>query len=442
MVNRKTATERERLRSPYSVWWAAVAKASERQGDKVSVKWVKGHAGNAGNTMADIVAKAGHTKDAWDMNPAVHTDMKCHATFKGQLVEDDLRQVLKKQSVARTHRRWANQNRTKAMVPEWQLVEWRTTIAIVHNGSKPRSLFTSNSDCTKRAHRVKKLHGMLPTQKYMHNWRPDLYEDDYCRVCESDVEDTNHIWRCPETLTSQCEGWEETMELVTNLGKKLWKRAKDSWESDKKKAEEEGKEFKKKEPTFSNETMDNFWTMLMDFFKGARNIRAQNLLDDDMEREEVADHGSLAWRQWTVIDAYHGVAPLSLKDKINTLFCTTQEIASIMADRFIKGIEDYGRTGIWNPRCKKTVDWEKSIGVTGVSKRTRPKEPGTRAGGHGGSNSNFGNFNRDRFDVTRMKRLYRAADKDVLDAYQGKRVLNAMERTGGVKYFLEKDLGD
>ncbi|GJJ69097.1 hypothetical protein EMPS_01443 [Entomortierella parvispora] len=328
------------------------------------------------------------------------------------------------------------------MIPEWGLVEWQTTIAIVHNGSKPRSLFTSNSDCTKRAHRVKKLHGMLPTQKYMHNWRPDLYEDDYCRVCESNVEDTNHIWRCPETLTSQCEGWEETMELVTSLGKKLWERAKESWESEKKKAEEEGKEFKKKEPTFSNETMDSFWTMLMDYFRGARNIKEQNLLDDDMEREEVVDLGSLGWRPWTVIDAYHGLAPLFLKDKFQTLFYTTQEIASIMADRFIKGIEDYGRTGIWNPRCKKTVDWEKSIGVTGVSKRTRPEEPGTRAGGHGGSNSNFGNFNRDRFDVTRMKRLHKAADKDVLDEYQGKGVLNVMERTGGVKYFLEKDLGN
>ncbi|GJJ75513.1 hypothetical protein EMPS_07871 [Entomortierella parvispora] len=154
------------------------------------------------------------------------------------------------------------------------------------------------------------------------------------------------------------------MELVTSLGRKLWKRAKKSWESKKKKVEEEGKEFKKKEPTFSDETTDSFWTMLMDFFRGARNIKAQNLLDDDMEREEVADHGSLAWRQWTVIDAYHGLAPLFLKDKIKTLlFCTTQEIASIMADRFIKGIEDYGRTGIWNPCCKKTVDWEKSIGL-------------------------------------------------------------------------------
>jgi hypothetical protein len=109
------------------------------------------------------------------------------------------------------------------------------------------------------------------------------------------------------------------------------------------------------------------------------------------------------------------VAPLFLKDRIKTLFYTTQEIASIMADRLIKGIEDYGRTGIWNPRCKKTVDWKKSIGVTGVSKCTRPEKPGTHAGGHGGSNSNFGNFNRDRFDATTMKRLHKAVDKDVLE---------------------------
>ncbi|GJJ78177.1 hypothetical protein EMPS_10536 [Entomortierella parvispora] len=58
---------------------------------------------------------------------------------------------------------------------------------------------------------------------------------------------------------------------------------------------------------------------------------------------------SLAWRQWTVIDAYHGLTPLFLKDKIKTLFCPTQETASI---RFIKGIEDCGRKGIPRPTTR------------------------------------------------------------------------------------------
>ncbi|GJJ69242.1 hypothetical protein EMPS_01588 [Entomortierella parvispora] len=154
-----------------------------------------------------------------------------------------------------------------------------------------------------------------------------------------------------------------------------------------------------------------------------------------MEREEVVDLGSLAWRPWIVIDAYHGLAPRFLKDKIKTLFCTTQETRAPWWTG-LRPNRDLEST------LQKDCGLGKSIGVTDVSKSARPGEPGTRAGGHGGSNSNFGNFNRDRFDATRMKRLHKAGDKDVLDEYQGKRVLKVMERTGGVRYFLEKDLGN
>lgn len=74
------------------------------------------------------------------------------------------------------------------------------TLAIVHDRKSLRSMFTSTSDCTKRAHRVKKLHRMLPTRMYQWKWRPDIYEDNWCRVCEVSEEDTQHIWQCPETL--------------------------------------------------------------------------------------------------------------------------------------------------------------------------------------------------------------------------------------------------
>jgi hypothetical protein len=114
--NRATATARKRLRSPYAVWWAVIARAFEHQGRRIQVEWVKGHSGNPGNDMADIAAKEAHSKDAWSLDLSKHTDMKCHALFKGQLVEDDLRQVLKKQSTARVHQRWVNQGRTQAWI--------------------------------------------------------------------------------------------------------------------------------------------------------------------------------------------------------------------------------------------------------------------------------------------------------------------------------------
>jgi ribonuclease HI len=441
--NRETATARKRLRSPYAVWWAVIARAFEHQGRRIQVEWVKGHSGNPGNDMADIAAKEAHSKDAWSLDLSKHTDMKCHALFKGQLVEDDLRQVLKKQSTARVHQRWANQGRTQAWIKKWEEVEWRSTIAIVHSRKSPRSLFTSTADCAKRAHRIKKLHGSLPTGTYMHQWRPDLYEDSWCRICEAVKEDTTHVWRCPDTMESQKEGWEEAMSLVTEVGKKAWQQDRKKWLEMKKKAEEEGKEFTKAEPTFVAEDKETFWTMLERFFRGAKNIRQGNLMEDDLltEEEVVVDLGALERRRWTVVEAYHGLAPVDLGDKFKEVFRTTQAIAAIMADRFITLIENYGRQGIWNVRCSKTVEWEKSVGITAVSKRARVGNPGTRVAGHGRSSGDYNSFYQDRTRVANAKELYKIADGRILKAYQGKLTLNAMERTGAIKYFLLKDLG-
>lgn len=83
------------------------------------MQWVKGHSDSVGNDMADIAARAGHSKDAWDIDPLIHSDMRCHMMFMGSLVEDDLCQLLKKQSVARIHYQWAEQGRMRAWIGDW-----------------------------------------------------------------------------------------------------------------------------------------------------------------------------------------------------------------------------------------------------------------------------------------------------------------------------------
>ncbi|KAG0301763.1 hypothetical protein BGZ98_008071, partial [Dissophora globulifera] len=46
VLRRKDSTTRQRLRSPYAVWWAAIRNAYVKQGSMVRVAWVRGHAGN------------------------------------------------------------------------------------------------------------------------------------------------------------------------------------------------------------------------------------------------------------------------------------------------------------------------------------------------------------------------------------------------------------
>ncbi|KAG0044016.1 hypothetical protein BGZ83_010739, partial [Gryganskiella cystojenkinii] len=126
------------------------------------------------------------------------------------------------------------------------------------------------------------------------------------------------------------------MALVVNKGKQLWSREKEQWRNKKKEADDKGEEFNKEEPTFNVEPVETYWAMLERTFRGARNIRVQNLLEDDLagEAELEEDLGAIPERDWTVVDVYHGLAPLYLKDKFKMLFGTTQAIASIMADKF------------------------------------------------------------------------------------------------------------
>ncbi|KAF8943949.1 hypothetical protein BGZ46_006378, partial [Entomortierella lignicola] len=57
---RSVCSERQRIRSPYAVWWSSIHNAYIQQGSQVTVEWVRGHQGNRGNEAADKAAKSAH----------------------------------------------------------------------------------------------------------------------------------------------------------------------------------------------------------------------------------------------------------------------------------------------------------------------------------------------------------------------------------------------
>ena len=118
---------------------------------------------------------------------------------------------------AHQHHKWLSQKRTKDHIKDWEAVAWTPTLRIVHDNNPPLRLFTSRKDGRLRSHRIKKLHGMLPTLKEMQKRLPGIYTTNVCRRCEGDTESDHHLWNCPATWTEQKEAWDRSLLGLTAL---------------------------------------------------------------------------------------------------------------------------------------------------------------------------------------------------------------------------------
>ncbi|KFH70051.1 hypothetical protein MVEG_04854 [Podila verticillata NRRL 6337] len=87
-----------------------------------------------------------------------------------------------------------------------------------------------------------------------------------------------------------------------------------------------------------------------------------------------------------------------------------------MAGKFVKALEEFGQTELWGARCTTTVEWEKSVGITAMSKRARGR---TGVGEHLGSSSDFSDLTARPRSGTDTLELMLHADTRVLKQYQG-----------------------
>ncbi|KAG0283984.1 hypothetical protein BGZ98_006086, partial [Dissophora globulifera] len=156
---------RKRQRSNFAGIWAALHKVVQERPGSVEVGWVRGHGTDTGNTMADKLATTAARAETvpWAVDLSMQEDISKFAYCQDTMVEIDLRQQLKQQTTLRRHQAWTTQRRVKRALPYLEDIEWRSTLSMVHSKRPVHTFFSSALDTSNRTHRIKKLHGMLPT---------------------------------------------------------------------------------------------------------------------------------------------------------------------------------------------------------------------------------------------------------------------------------------
>jgi len=192
-----------------------------------------------------------------------------------------------------------------------------------------------------------------------------------------------------------------------------------------------------KEPKFSEIPVSHIWRFLRNKIEGLGRIWVAGNPED--ERNGIMDNiVQLTNQQWTTQDLYQGLTPKSFTQEWKTMFKTTTSIARYMAGKFVRGIEEFGRTEIWNRRCEITIEWERENNITSVSKRARGRNC---VEGHRRNRNDFIRSSLRSGLVTNEEELRKVADERLLESYLRRHDLNVMERLDSCKFLMTEDTG-
>ncbi|KAF9367799.1 hypothetical protein BGX21_007055, partial [Mortierella sp. AD011] len=172
-------------------------------------------------------------------------------------------------------------------------------------------------------------------------------------------------------MEKQLEGWIDAIAATNRDGKRAHAKAHTQWLKAAKEARELGRPApSQKEPTFTPQKEEIIWTVLKARIKGLTGICRDGNNGEDWFDRLGEEEPEKQWK-WKTQDFYQGLTPKGFTDEWKTIFKTTATIARYMVGRFVSAVEEFGRTEIWNKRCKVTVEWERENGITSMSKRVR-----------------------------------------------------------------------
>ncbi|KAF9203867.1 hypothetical protein BGZ49_005946 [Haplosporangium sp. Z 27] len=384
--------------------------------------------------MADSAATFAVRRDTkpWQVDLSAQRDITFWAKCHKELVEIDLRQLLKQQSTIRRHQAFTTQRRVKRALPDMSDIEWRSTLSIVHDKRAVHTFYSNAKDTRQRTHHLKKLLGMLPTLNSMYARHPNLYPDAICNVCDIQVEDNEHLWLCSALGDVHDDIWSDALGQIDKWGR----NATNAYNKEMLKLHE--RKYGKGNTEIPSPKPIQWVCPDMDkHHQGLSSIcGTQRLLRGDGFYDRAPD------LQWNIAALYRGITPRSLIKEWSALFNTQKSIARTVIHKFVGYLESQATELIWKPRCSVTVAREKELGITAKQKKAK------FAGQRGAWSDGYGYICRegycpcgsplDEHDGGNCPGAVldpHAADARLLESLKGMRRLDTMEGMGKTPYF-------
>jgi hypothetical protein len=313
--------------------WMRLIEIIRRKKIQVNLKKVKAHSGEYLNDKVDRLAKEGRNLPEVNWKDPRRSIWSVLPIWNQIVVDISIREFIKEVHKKETLVEWSQQNRIQKRwvkeIEEQRRFSWDNFWKQCRQGS---SIQTSIKQAKERNFRIKLMNDELPTLCNLRKRRPDIYGKAICPLCNSKEEDTGHLFDCPALLNDRLQIWKELKQKVTNKYRKIVEK----------------KDAKKGKDRPSN------LLQLIDRWSNQFSNSSQEMINIGLGLFE--DKRKQAWNQEARKDGIKGV--------------DSQTVLCLLSNKFLKLF----REKIWIPRCKRTIDWEKTQGINSKAKKKKTEK--------------------------------------------------------------------
>jgi len=179
----------------------AIDEIARAQALFLRLEKVKAHSGLVHNDTADQLAKEGCRVPVCCPDLQSLASINVVGYWRGETVEEPLRQFIKRMGKAKHSLEWRQLNRNTTTISDFKSNQicWDVTWKMTMLSDLARNI-TNNKDNRNRAFNVKLLNNELPTLEKLRDRFPSVYRNNYCVRCNMTKEDQVHVLTCPKNI--------------------------------------------------------------------------------------------------------------------------------------------------------------------------------------------------------------------------------------------------